>query len=77
MVNGDATGSCSSPSSDKENNQVKVNGTTEASPESSPDKDASQSPKKWTPPKLMPYKYSVKLKDEDKIINGIPAHDLQ
>ncbi|KAL5007746.1 hypothetical protein ScPMuIL_016552 [Solemya velum] len=53
-VAADPTSNCSSPSSDKEN--------------TSDDRDkTATSPKKWVPPKLLPYKYSIRLEDEDKI----------
>ncbi|KAK6190909.1 hypothetical protein SNE40_002675 [Patella caerulea] len=60
-VNANPTSNCSSPSSDKENS-------------ASEGKEAS--PKKWLPPKLLPYKYSIRLEDEDKVINAVPASDL-
>ncbi|XP_046339571.1 tyrosine-protein kinase BAZ1B-like [Haliotis rufescens] len=60
-VQANPTSNCSSPSSDKEN---------------SSGEGKESSPKKWVPPKLLPYKYSIKLEEEDKIINGIPACDL-
>ncbi|XP_067654301.1 tyrosine-protein kinase BAZ1B-like [Haliotis asinina] len=60
-VQANPTSNCSSPSSDKEN---------------SSGEGKESSPKKWVPPKLLPYKYSIKLDEEDKIINGIPACDL-
>ncbi|XP_064601605.1 tyrosine-protein kinase BAZ1B-like [Liolophura sinensis] len=59
-VQANPTNNCSSPSSDKEN-------SSEASGDSS---------KKWVPPKLLPYKYSLKLDDADKVIHDIPAADL-
>ncbi|ESO97816.1 hypothetical protein LOTGIDRAFT_228371 [Lottia gigantea] len=52
------TSNCSSPSSDKENNNSK------------------DQPKKWQAPKLLPYKYSMRLEGEEKVINAIPASDL-
>lgn len=50
---------CNSPSSDKENSS----------------EEKEKSPKKWTPPKLLPYKYSVQLED-GPIINSVPVQDL-
>ncbi|NXA35379.1 BAZ1B kinase, partial [Eudromia elegans] len=32
--------------------------------------------KKWVPPKFLPHKYDVKLKNEDKIISNVPADSL-
>ena len=37
----------------------------------------ANSPTKWTPPKLLSHKYSFKLDGEEKVINGVPAEDLQ
>ncbi|XP_036356641.1 tyrosine-protein kinase BAZ1B-like [Octopus sinensis] len=54
---------CSSPSSNKENTD-----------ENSPNKDTGQ--KKWLPPKLVLYKYSIQLNEEEKIINCVPPADL-
>ncbi|XP_005096072.1 tyrosine-protein kinase BAZ1B [Aplysia californica] len=53
---------CNSPSSDKEN--------------SSEEKDGNKSPKKWVPPKFLPYTYSIELENEAKIIHSVPAADL-
>ncbi|XP_052800814.1 tyrosine-protein kinase BAZ1B-like isoform X2 [Mya arenaria] len=55
---GNPTSNCSSPSSDKENN------------------DSNTSPKKWVPPKLLPYKYSIRFENEDSVIHSVPAEDL-
>ncbi|CAH1786083.1 unnamed protein product [Owenia fusiformis] len=55
-----------SPSSDKENAENKeATGSEAGSPT-----------KKWSPPKLLPYKYSLKI-DDGRIIHGVPALDLQ
>ncbi|GAB1605140.1 tyrosine-protein kinase BAZ1B-like isoform X2 [Argonauta hians] len=62
-ISANPTSNCSSPSSDKENTD-----------ENSSNKDTGQ--KKWVPPKLLPYKYSIKLKIEEKIINCVPAADV-
>uniref|UniRef100_A0A8C0ETI9 Tyrosine-protein kinase BAZ1B n=1 Tax=Bubo bubo TaxID=30461 RepID=A0A8C0ETI9_BUBBB len=32
--------------------------------------------RKWVPPKFLPHKYDVKLKNEDKIISNVPADSL-
>uniref|UniRef100_A0A7M4EGF0 Tyrosine-protein kinase BAZ1B n=1 Tax=Crocodylus porosus TaxID=8502 RepID=A0A7M4EGF0_CROPO len=32
--------------------------------------------KKWVPPKFLPHKYDVKLKNEEKIISSVPADSL-
>merc|ERR1712168_763635 len=56
-----ANGLCSSPSSDKENNE---------------DSKIS-SGHKYGPPKLLPHIYSVKLNNEDKIVHDVPAEELQ
>ncbi|KAM3853958.1 tyrosine-protein kinase BAZ1B isoform 1-T1 [Vipera latastei] len=32
--------------------------------------------RKWVPPKFLPHKYDVKLQNEDKIINNVPADNL-
>ncbi|WAR02391.1 BAZ1B-like protein [Mya arenaria] len=58
VVRGNPTSNCSSPSSDKENN------------------DSNTSPKKWVPPKLLPYKYSIRFENEDSVIHSVPAEDL-
>ncbi|KAJ8299418.1 hypothetical protein KUTeg_023478 [Tegillarca granosa] len=58
---------------------VEANPTSNCSSPSSDKENCSSegnSPKKWVPPKLLPYKYSVQLEDGDKIINAIPAEDL-
>ncbi|CAC5416850.1 BAZ1B [Mytilus coruscus] len=60
-VEANPTSNCSSPSSDKENSTTEVN--------------RDSSPKKWVPPKLLHYKYSVELED-GKVINSVPADDL-
>lgn len=57
---------CNSPSSDKEN----------SSDEKSKEKD-NKSPKKWVPPKFLPYTYSIELLEEAKTIHSVPAGDLQ
>ncbi|KAL4225144.1 Tyrosine-protein kinase baz1b [Mactra antiquata] len=36
----------------------------------------SSSPKKWVPPKLLPYKYSIRFENEDSVIHSVPASDL-
>ncbi|XP_061178155.1 tyrosine-protein kinase BAZ1B-like isoform X1 [Saccostrea echinata] len=57
-----------------------VNPTSNCSSPSSDKENKAEegnSPKKWTPPKLLPYKYSFRLEGEDKIINAVPASDLQ
>ncbi|GFO01346.1 tyrosine-protein kinase baz1b-like [Plakobranchus ocellatus] len=54
---------CDSPSSDKEN--------------SSEEKGKDKSPKKWVPPKFLPYTYSIELEDEAKVVHSVPASDLQ
>ncbi|XP_055996600.1 tyrosine-protein kinase BAZ1B-like isoform X2 [Ostrea edulis] len=57
-----------------------VNPTSNCSSPSSDKENKAEegnSPKKWTPPKLLPYKYSFRLDGEDKIINAVPATDLQ
>lgn len=57
-----------------------VNPTSNCSSPSSDKENKAEegnSPKKWTPPKLLPYKYSFRLEGEDKIINAVPATDLQ
>ncbi|XP_021346334.1 tyrosine-protein kinase BAZ1B-like isoform X2 [Mizuhopecten yessoensis] len=59
-IEANPTSNCNSPSSDKENSAEDTNG----------------SPQKWLPPKLLPYKYSLHLDDEDKVINEIPALDI-
>ncbi|KAK3101036.1 hypothetical protein FSP39_000430 [Pinctada imbricata] len=60
---------------------IEVNPTSNCTGSPSSDKEnASEdgnSPKKWSPPKLLPYKYSFRLEGEDKIINAVPAADLQ
>ncbi|XP_074660006.1 tyrosine-protein kinase BAZ1B-like [Tubulanus polymorphus] len=57
---------CHSPSSDKENSTNENNNAT----------TSEGSPKKWTIPQLLSYKYSVKINGEDKIIHGVPAADI-
>ncbi|XP_078333883.1 tyrosine-protein kinase BAZ1B-like isoform X2 [Crassostrea virginica] len=57
-----------------------VNPTSNCSSPSSDKENKAEegnSPKKWTPPKLLPYKYSFRLEGEEKIINAVPANDLQ
>lgn len=34
------------------------------------------SQKKWVPPKLLPYKYSIRFENEDSVIHSVPADDL-
>ncbi|XP_059141416.1 tyrosine-protein kinase BAZ1B-like isoform X2 [Physella acuta] len=58
-----ANGSCNSPSSDKEN--------------STDEKEKDHSPKKWVPPKMLPYNYSIELENEAKVIHSVPGADLQ
>ncbi|XP_064634719.1 tyrosine-protein kinase BAZ1B-like [Lineus longissimus] len=55
---------CNSPSSDKEN-KGQDSGSGEAA-----------SPRKIQP-KILPYKYAMKLDHDDKIISGIPANDIE
>ncbi|KAH3882244.1 tyrosine-protein kinase BAZ1B-like [Dreissena polymorpha] len=38
--------------------------------------DSNSSPKKWIPPKLLPYKYSIRFESEDSVIHSVPAEDL-
>ncbi|XP_060562617.1 LOW QUALITY PROTEIN: tyrosine-protein kinase BAZ1B-like [Ruditapes philippinarum] len=57
---GNPTSNCNSPSSDKENK----------------DSNPSSSPKKWVPPKLLPYMYSIRFENEDSVIHSVPANDL-
>ncbi|XP_060064510.1 tyrosine-protein kinase BAZ1B-like [Ylistrum balloti] len=59
-IEANPTSNCNSPSSDKENSA----------------EDSNSSPQKWLPPKLLPYKYSLRLEEEDKVINEIPAVDI-
>ncbi|KAL3841380.1 hypothetical protein ACJMK2_019534 [Sinanodonta woodiana] len=58
---------------------VEANPTSNCSSPSS-DKENTEkdenSPKKWIPPKLLPYKYTVRLEDEEKIINSVPASEI-
>lgn len=45
------------------------------SPSSDKENADKNSPKKWTPPKLLPNKYSVRL-DDGPVINSVPVEDL-
>ncbi|XP_013403030.1 tyrosine-protein kinase BAZ1B [Lingula anatina] len=66
-VSQNAVSNGSSPASDKENasnNQEEETNST------------SGTPKKWSIPKFLPYRYNLKLEGQDKIISSIPALDL-
>ncbi|KAK2190073.1 hypothetical protein NP493_90g03009 [Ridgeia piscesae] len=53
-----------SPSSDKENKDNTAGA------------DQSDSPKKWTPIKLLPCKYNIRLQEGDTVISGVPSQDI-
>ncbi|XP_040468858.1 tyrosine-protein kinase BAZ1B isoform X3 [Falco naumanni] len=58
-----------------ENRRECINDRARRSPRKLPT-SLKKEERKWVPPKFLPHKYDVKLKNEDKIISNVPADSL-
>uniref|UniRef100_A0A8C9EQX2 Tyrosine-protein kinase BAZ1B n=1 Tax=Pavo cristatus TaxID=9049 RepID=A0A8C9EQX2_PAVCR len=60
---------------EEDNRRESMNDRARRSPRKLPT-SLKKEERKWVPPKFLPHKYDVKLKNEDKIISNVPADSL-
>ncbi|XP_010720154.2 tyrosine-protein kinase BAZ1B [Meleagris gallopavo] len=60
---------------EEDNRKESMNDRARRSPRKLPT-SLKKEERKWVPPKFLPHKYDVKLKNEDKIISNVPADSL-